>query len=638
MNGEHQEHRPRTFRHRLSVTVIKLAIVTVILIFFTKFAYNYARNVFQARKIGLPVILTPVDQGHLLWILLAPLNRERIQQLLLKGIWSRVSLTIFGWEFHEKLRPFDEYLPGHRDGCGMGRSFVLVGLRKTEIWTADPVAAQDLMTRAQDYEVPKAMSYALGTYGPNVLTSNGDRWRKHRKIITSVIDEHIIRSVFEESIRQTSMLLGDILTPTDGKRKLNSAETVQLFDMLKKVTIHVLLGTSMGVDVGDWDRSNRTVEPGYKMPHVESLNTMVVSIVGVGMLSKELLTCWPRWLPWHKKMTTVGCAKMEVEKRSRAILKQERERRATGETTPKPTIVSKIVGASDEGKGSGVVLTEAEMISNLFIVTAAGFETTATTLAYAMVLLARHPEWQDWLLEEVDDLSLISAGTAANEKGLMDYSAVFPRATRTLAFMFETLRLFPPVPHVHRETTAPQTLQTATGTIHVPAGTRVYVNSLALHILPSWRHVNHQSDPPFVQVAEASRAGATTATGGAEATDEYVFRPSRWLNPPGSAQAHYHPPKGTWVPWAMGPRVCPGMKMAQVEFVAAILTLLKQHRIERVPLGDEDWEAAGARLDARLRDSRWVTVLQMNDVFEPNEAKGEGLRLKIAKRRSTEIS
>lgn len=113
--------------------------------------------------------------------------------------------------------------------------------------------------------------------------------------------------------------------------------------------------------------------------------------------------------------------------------------------------------------------------------------------------------------------------------------------------------------------------------------------------------------------------------------DEYMFRPSRWINPPGSAQAHYHPPKGTWIPWAMGPRVCPGMKMAQVEFVAAMLTLLKRHRIERVPLEGEDAEGAEKRLDARLRDSRWVTVLQMNSVFEPRE--GQGLPLRIVRRR-----
>lgn len=379
------------------------AIITVVVLILGKLAYTFIQNLVEARKLGLPVVIVPVDQVQLLWLLLAPLNRERIPRWLPDRLWRRVSLVIFGWEFHEKLRPFDEYLPGHRDGKGVGRSFILVGLRKTEIWTADPVAANDVLTRVREYEVPEAIGYALGTYGPNVHTSNGDRWTRHRKIITSVIDERILKSVFEESIRQTSMLLGEVLAPGKGGSEVRSAETPHLFDMLKKVTIHVLLCTSMGVEVS-WDSSDRVVEPRYTMLHIESLNTMVVNIVGLGMLSKKILTGWPRWLPWHDKMTTIGCAKVEVEKRSREILDQERDRRARGEAPPKPTIVSKILRASEEGKDPSLALTEAERISNLFIVTAAGFETTATTLAYAMVLLVRYPKWQDWLLEEVDSL------------------------------------------------------------------------------------------------------------------------------------------------------------------------------------------------------------------------------------------
>jgi cytochrome P450 len=592
------------------------AIITIVVLFLVRFTYNFTKTWAEFRRIGLPLVLVPVDQIQLLWLLLAPPNRDRIRRWLPDWLWRRVNLLIFGWEFHEKLRPFDEYVPGHSAGDSVGRTFLLLGLRKGELWTADPVAANDILTRVREFEVPAATGFALGTYGPNVLTTNGDRWARHRKIITSILDERIMRAVFEESIRQTRGLLGEIFETPQGEPQPTSTETVRLFDMLKRVTIHVLLGTSMGVKV-PW-HGKRQIEPGYKMPHIDSLNTMVVNIVGVGMLPKGLLTGWPRWLPWHKKMTTVGCAKIEVERRSKDILDQERERRARGETPPKPTVVSKILRASEEGKDQGLALSEVEMISNLFIVTAAGFETTATTLAYAMVLLSRYPQWQDWLLEEVDSLPT----AATNDEGLMDYTAVFPRATRTLAFMFETLRLFPAVPHVHRETAAPQTLQTMTGTIHVPAHMRVYVDSLALHLLPSWREVNRGSDPPFVKAAH----------GPGVVSDEHVFRPSRWINPPGSAQAHYHPPKGTWVPWAAGPRVCPGMKMAQVEFTAAVITLLQNHRVEAVPLGGEDRAATEERLDARLRDSRWVTVLQMNGVFEPKE--GEGLRLRLSRRQA----
>lgn len=41
--------------------------------------------------------------------------------------------------------------------------------------------------------------------------------------------------------------------------------------------------------------------------------------------------------------------------------------------------------------------------------------------------------------------------------------------------MLETLRLYPPAPHIHREIASAQTLQTSSGTLHLPAGMRSYI-------------------------------------------------------------------------------------------------------------------------------------------------------------------
>lgn len=613
------------------------AVATILALLATSFAYNLVQNIIKARAMGLPVVFVPLDQAHLLWVIVGPHLRRPLERILPARLWERLSLSIFGWEFHEGLRPFERFASGggtHDKGSlAADRSFALVGLRSLEVWTADPVAAQDIILRTRDFEIPHAHAYALGPYGPNVLSTNGDRWVLHRKIITGVIDERISRAVFEESSQQVSGLLEEVFAPYEAGAV--ACETEALFDMLKSVTIHVLLSVSMGARA-PWKSRHElaTPEPGYTMSHISSLVTMVTNLVGVGLLPVKLLDSWPRWLPWHDLMKTVGRAKAEVYSRSKLILDGERERRRAdateldGDGKHKTNIMSKLLRASESG--DSYALTEDEMISNLFAVTAAGFETTATSLAYAVVLLARYPSWQDWLLEEIDQLSPVAtdgngAADGSSSSARTDYNTIFPRATRILAFMFETLRLYSPVPHVHRETEAPQELRTASGsTVVVPAGVRINVNSVALHLLPCWRDVNRQSDPPFV---ERSRPGDD----GEALQDEHVFRPSRWLNPPGSAQRLYHPPKGTWVPWSMGARVCPGQKMAQVEFAAVLLALLRDHRVEAVPLAGEGPGQTRARLDGRLRDSRWVTVLQMNGVFDQNE--GEGLAMRLARRR-----
>jgi hypothetical protein len=96
------------------------------------------------------------------------------------------------------------------------------------------------------------------------------------------------------------------------------------------------------------------------------------------------------------------------------------------------------------------------------------------------------------------------------------------------------------------------------------------------------------------------------------------------------------------VPWSAGPRVCPGQKMAQVEFTAIFLTLFRRHRIEIVPLVDEEEreeseEEWKARLDALMKDSISILTLQMKGVYDVGDdiggGEGEGLRVRISKRK-----
>lgn len=73
--------------------------------------------------------------------------------------------------------------------------------------------------------------------------------------------------------------------------------------------------------------------------------------------------------------------------------------------------------------------------------------------------------------------------------------------------------------------------------------------------------------------------------------------------------------------------------MAQVEFTAVLLAIMRRHRISATPLKGEGQVEMQQRLDTQLRDSRWVTVLQMNGVFDVKETEGEGLSIRVSKRR-----
>ena len=65
----------------------------------------------------------------------------------------------------------------------------------------------------------------------------------------------------------------------------------------------------------------------------------------------------------------------------------------------------------------------------------------------------------------------------------------------------------------------------------------------------------------------------------------------------GEGESFFTPAAGTFLPWSLGPRQCPGMKMSQVEFVGVVATVLRSVRLEAVVLpGEKGGEEARARL------------------------------------------
>lgn len=197
-----------------------------------------------------------------------------------------------------------------------------------------------------------------------------------------------------------------------------------------------------------------------------------------------------------------------------------------------------------------------------------------------------------------------------------EYSSVFPRATRLMAVMLETLRLYTPVVHVLRTNETPQELRASDGMISLPANSSVVINHIALHLDPDvWPDINRCSDPSWVD------------TDNNELPDECTFRPSRWINPLGSTRRIYQPPKGCFLPWGHGPRVCPGQKMGQVEFVAVMLKLLQRHRIDAVPLNEEEPREVEQRLDGLLNNSVPKMTLTMDGIYDAGITGGVAMRL-----------
>lgn len=134
-----------------------------------------------------------------------------------------------------------------------------------------------------------------------------------------------------------------------------------------------------------------------------------------------------------------------------------------------------------------------------------------------------------------------------------------------------------------------------TGTVHhIPANTIIHINCVAV-----------QNDHSIY------------------GDDVEKFRPDRFLD----ESAEKGKPtirsygKGTFLAWSGGPRVCPGSKMSQVEFVSVFMSIFSKYRVElvRKEIDDgrggkrkETTEEARSRVDGLMADSQSRLTLQMN--------------------------
>jgi hypothetical protein len=137
--------------------------------------------------------------------------------------------------------------------------------------------------------------------------------------------------------------------------------------------------------------------------------------------------------------------------------------------------------ADPDAKGVKKGLSVDEIFGNLIVINFAGHDTTANTLAFAILLLAAHPDVQAWLAGEIE---AVAEGRPVEE---WDYKQMFPKLKRCRAVFYETLRLFPPVPALSSITSDhPQQVTVGDRTYIVPVDVNFTANLRAMQTHPQY--------------------------------------------------------------------------------------------------------------------------------------------------------
>ena len=193
-------------------------------------------------------------------------------------------------------------------------------------------------------------------------------------------------------------------------------------------------------------------------------------------------------------------------------------------------VLTMLLQATDE---DGAGLSDEQVRDQALTLLFAGHDTTTSTVAFLFGELARNPAWRERLEAEQDALGGPPTGEQLfTELPLLDQA------------VDETLRLYPPAWVGPRRSA----VDFEFAGHRVPAGVPVNYSSWASHRLP--------------EVFPEPNA----------------FRPERF-----APEERAKLPKGAYVPFGAGPRICIGMRFGQLEVKAIASRILSRFRVELEP-------------------------------------------------------
>ncbi|KAF2997054.1 hypothetical protein E8E13_001511 [Curvularia kusanoi] len=551
--------------------IAAILITALALLLGTRIA-TWIRNYIRARAYGLPIVLLPVSFNEPLWMLFRPLFAW-VEHLPL-GLGNWYLYTTMGWPTEDGSRSLNLY----------GENFVLCSPVDNVVVTCEPAVVESVWTETRDlWRMPESQSQLFTFFGQNVSSTAGEDWKRHRKITIQAFSERTMASVWREARRQTRVLKASL--EGEHERSLGRVRS----------SVDVLAMQVLGVVAFGQEKDLEGVSEGHKMSLMESmgfvLQHILLTVVFNSLKAPDFLL--PKVL--RKLKTAVAETRLYMQELVLAHTQSSSASNPSSSASSRPTtLLSAIVQANEAEKHSVPSttstkpkhLTASELYGNIFVFNLGGYETTASTVTFALPFLALHPEIQTWIADEIAQHITSSPDTDADTD--TDYTTTYPHLPRTLALMYETLRLASPAPlFVKAPTAATQLILTTPSgprRITITPDTLVGMNQYGAHLSARW--------------------GADAAS----------FDPRRFIrkDPTTGEEKFVTPvvsPEGPlFAAWMMGPRACPARKFSQVEFVGIMVELLREWRVEVLREPGEGEEMARERVWRVLRDEKYFNV------------------------------
>ena len=376
------------------------------------------------------------------------------------------------------------------------------GLGGRMAWVTAPELVERILLEEHE-AFPKSPIEArifTSVLGEGILTAEGPSWRWQRRVVAPLFRHQEIVG-FVPAMSRVAAALAD-------RWRALPARTVRRIDVdMTDATFDALAATLFAGAAAEEEAALKRHIGAY-LEHTS------------WDVAFELLQI-PAWV-WHPGRPAMRHHARRLRSTILGVLARER---AAG--FPGGGLMAKLGQARNPDTGEP--MSDDLVASNLLTFAAAGHETTAKALTWTLYLLARAPEWQDQVAEEV----IRVAGTGPIEARHLDDLEITRRVLK------ESMRLYPPAPVLGRMATR----QVDIGGHQFRPGTMLVIPIWAIH-----RHRALWDDPDR-------------------------FDPDRFL--PAREETMQ---RSQYMPFGFGPRICIGMAFAMMEAVILLATFVRAMR------------------------------------------------------------
>ncbi len=356
-------------------------------------------------------------------------------------------------------------------------------------------------------------------FGNGLLTSDGDFWRRQRRLSNPAFHRESIARYAEITVEEAAKL----------SQCWKAGETRNIHNDMMNVTLRIVLRSLFGTHLAE---HMKIIEP--------ALGAIMASSTGFNSIAFFLRIPTPKRKLHFLAVQRLNEVVYGLIARGREKLKSAESGLQTvgsqtgggpqAATGAKDLLTLLLTARDDEGNSMSDQQLRDEVITLLL----AGHETTALNLSWSWYLLAEHPEVERALHAELDAML---GGRAPSASDL-------PRLQYTDKVIRETLRLYPPAWRIFRRTE--EVFQV--GDYTLPAGSNIVLSQWVTQRDPRW-------------FPEPDR-----------------FMPERW-----NEEAVAKLPRFAYFPFGGGPRVCIGAGFAMMEATLLLATIAQRFRLRLTP-------------------------------------------------------